>query len=492
MPGAAATASSEQSGSRIWTVTALARELGQRLEEEFPALWVRAEISGYKHHHSGHRYLTLKDGGAQFPAVLWRARAQTAEQQGVQLRDGLQVEALVRIVFYGPGGRLQLDIQRLRPAGLGELMQAYLELKERLTKEGLFDPAHKRPLPAMPECIGLLTAPGSAALADMLKIFKRRHPSVRLVLMPAPVQGPTAGPELARRLERLSREPGLDLIVLGRGGGSFEDLFCFNDEALLRAIHACPLPVVSAVGHEVDTPLSDLVADLRAPTPSAAAELVVPEDAELLQHLQHLRARARGAMQNRLSQEASHLRSLMQHRAMAEPLRLLREQRQKCDELQQQLVDGLTQRVTRHAEQLPGLGQRMRLVLRNLCVSSSGRLDALPRRMRVQLVRLQQQGSRELLQQGDRLERSLRQRLNQESRQLDGLAKRLRSAGSEGVLKRLQALGAALVSDSEGRPLRSARELQKEDILTLTFSDGRASVRVLNSEVEHEGKETQL
>ncbi len=492
MSGAEATANSEQSASRIWTVTALARELSLRLEEEFPALWVRGEISGYKHHHSGHRYLTLKDGGAQFSAVMWRARAQVAESQGVTLRDGLQVEALVRLVYYGPGGRLQLDIQRMRPAGLGELMQAYLELRQRLDDEGLFDAVHKQALPKMPECIGLLTAPGSAALADMEKILRRRHPSIRLVLMPAPVQGPLAGPVLARRLRRFWRQPGLDLIILGRGGGSFEDLFCFNDEALLRAIHECPLPIVSAVGHEVDTPLSDLVADLRAPTPSAAAELVVPDDAELLQHLGHLKHRLQQAVQNRVTREARHLRSLIEHRALAEPLRRLREQQQRRDELQQRLVESLSQRVSRLVEQLPSLEQRLRLVLRTLCTTSATRLDALPRRMRVQLLRLQQQNARELDVQAQRLRRSMHQRVSQSSRRLSELERRLRSAGSEGVLKRLHALGAALVADASGIPVRSAAELEANQTLSLTFSDGRAEVRVLTSEVDHEGKETQL
>ena len=450
------TPSAPDAREKIWPLAELAREFSARLEEDWPPLWVRGEISGLKvHAASGHRYFTLKDKDAQFAAVFWRARA---AQSPVLPADGLQVEALAQLVFYGPGGRLQLDIQRLRAAGRGDLMQAFLELRERLAREGLFDAARKRPLPAFPRRIGLLTAEGGAALQDLLKVLGRRMPGLRCFLLPVPVQGPQAGPALARGLRRLAAWPGLelDLIILGRGGGSFEDLYGFNHEELVRAIAACPLPVVSAVGHEIDTTLSDLAADLRAPTPSAAAELAVPEAAQLARRLDSLAERLAAAVRRRLEDGGLRLRLLASHRALAEPLRRLNQARQRLDELRERLPAALARN---QAE-------------------TSARLLGWPRRLATLARRLQRDAGLGLAERRRRLDQALRLSMDRRARRAGELGDRLGRLEAGRLKERALRLGFALVWRAEGGLVEGTRSLQVDQVLRLEFRDGEARARV--------------
>jgi exodeoxyribonuclease VII large subunit len=437
---------------QVWSLSRLAREFTVRLEEEWPALWVRGEISGLKlHASSGHRYFTLKDAQAQFSAVMWRSRAEGAV---VAPSDGLQVEALVRLVFYAPRGQLQLDVQRLRAAGRGDLMQAFLDLRERLAREGLFDTGRKRPLPPFPRRIGLLTAEGGAALQDLLKVLRRRQPGLRCFLLPVPVQGPACGPVLARGLVRLSSWPDLrlDLIIVGRGGGSFEDLFGFNDEGLVRAIAACPVPVISAVGHEIDTTLSDLAADLRAPTPSAAAEMAVPDAGELERRLESLAGRLRAACAGRLRNQALRLAALHTHRALAEPQRRLLQARQRVDEL---------------GERLPG-------ALARLQAEAAGRLLGWPRRLATLAGRAIRQAEGGLEQRRRDLAREMQRGLEVRRGRLDGLAARLERLEAGRLKAWALRLGFALVWDEQGRLVRGLTGRKAGDILLLEFHDGHA------------------
>jgi exodeoxyribonuclease VII large subunit len=464
----------------VWPLHELAREFSARLEEEWPALWVRGEISGLKlHASSGHRYFTLKDDKAQFQAVLWRSRLAPGTPEP---RDGQRVEALVQLVFYGPQGRLQLDVQRLRSVGQGELLQAFLELKERLAGEGLFDPERKRPLPAYPRHIGLLTSESGAALQDMLKVFRRRWPGLRCSLLPVPVQGPEAGTALALGLTRLAAWPGLnpplDLIILGRGGGSFEDLFCFNSEALVRAIAACPLPVISAVGHEIDTTLSDLAADLRAPTPTAAAELAVPEIGHVRERVELAGQRLTQALRMRLEREQRRLQAARTHRALAEPLRRLHQSRQRVDELGESLEARLQQGLRETATRLAERQRRLRAALLRGQTEAQGRLQGWPRRLETLTRRVGRTAREQEERAAQRLEPALRRRLEEASRRLGELLRRLERLETGRLAALAQRLGFARVQRPDGSPVEHAAQLQPGESVELAFRDGQAHARI--------------
>ncbi len=469
-------------GGKAISIGELARIFSAHLEEHLLPVWVRGEVSGLKHYgSSGHRYFTLKDQEAQFSAVLWSGRA---GRMSVLPSDGLQVEALVRIVYYGKGGRLQLDVQDLREAGQGRLMQDFLELKERLQREGLFAADLKRPIPACPQRIGLLTAREGAALQDMLQVLGRRQRGLKLFLKSTPVQGPQSGPALAKNLKLLSaraRELKLDLIILGRGGGSFEDLFGFNNEDLVRAIRACPVPVISAVGHEVDHGLSDLAADLRAPTPSAAAELAVPDRAEQLVYLNSQKERLRLAMRRRIHHSRQELQALASHRALAEPGRRLRDASQRLDQLYTSLKRSLKRIQQTEHDRLPGLKRRLVRALMRMHADGADRALGWKQRFaRLLAARLRQEQS-SLRQLENGLTRAMRTRLKQQTRTLAQLEKRL----TQLELGRIEAtafrLGMARISDQAGGRISSAQELKENDKLQITFHDGRVTARVTGS-----------
>ena len=260
------------------TVSELLRSVRDTLERRFPLLWVRGELSNLRPATSGHYYFTLKDRGAQVDCVMFRSRAAAFE---ASLREGMQVEAQVLVSLYEPRGRFQLTVEALRPAGLGPLYERFLKLKEKLEREGLFDPALKRPLPEHPRTVGVVTSLAAAALRDVLTTLARRNPAIPVIVYPAPVQGEGAGYRIAAALKTASARAECDVLLLVRGGGSIEDLWSFNEESVARAIRACSIPVLVGVGHESDFTIADFAADQRAPTPTAAAELATPARAEL-------------------------------------------------------------------------------------------------------------------------------------------------------------------------------------------------------------------
>lgn len=318
----------------IYTVTEITRDIKIILEDSFPAVWVEGEISNFKHHTSGHLYFTLKDKYSQLKAVMFRSRN---EGMKFEIENGLKVICFGSIGVYEKHGQYQLYVEVVEPRGVGALQLAFEQLKKRLQKEGLFDPAHKLPLPMLPEHIGVITSPAGAAIRDILKVLVRRFPNVHIILNPVAVQGEGAAEEVAKAIGEFNRLIPVDVIIVGRGGGSMEDLWAFNEEVVARAIYNSHIPIISAVGHEIDTTISDFVADLRAPTPSAAAELVIPSKVELEERIANLTRRLKTELINRLSVMENRLRVLMEKRIFREPFDYIQQYQQRVDELSQLL-----------------------------------------------------------------------------------------------------------------------------------------------------------
>jgi len=271
--------------AKIYKVSEITRDIKNLLEQSFPTLWVEGEISNYTLHSSGHRYFSLKDENAQIRCVLfrWEARRLAFEPE-----DGMKVYALGNLTVYEKSGQYQLSVIRLHPLGIGELELGFQQLKERLYNEGLFDEAHKKPIPEYPQTIGVVTSPTGAAIRDIINIIHRRDPGVKIILNPVRVQGEGAGEEIAQAIKDFNEYKKVDLLIVGRGGGSLEDLWAFNEEVVARAIYNSKIPVISSVGHEVDFTIADFVADLRAPTPSTAAELAVKNRLETAKEVRNL------------------------------------------------------------------------------------------------------------------------------------------------------------------------------------------------------------
>ncbi len=282
---------------RILTVTELTVRLRDLLETEFFEVWVEGELSNCKVWSNGHLYFTLKDGSTQLRGFMFRSALRYLKFKPT---DGTRVVARGKISVYEPKGEYQLVCEHLEPQGLGALQLAFEQLKKRLQQEGLFDAGRKRPLPALPRKIGIVTSLEGAAIRDIIKVLRRRYQNAHLVVCPARVQGADAVPDIARALRQIGRVPGVDVVIVGRGGGSIEDLWAFNEEAVARAISRVPVPVISAVGHETDVTIADFVADVRAPTPSAAAEMVVSRKEEFCSRIDRLRDRLLGAARGRV------------------------------------------------------------------------------------------------------------------------------------------------------------------------------------------------
>jgi len=283
----------------IYTVTELTVRVRDLLEEQFFEIWVEGELSNCKIWNTGHLYFTLKDSSSQLRGFMFRSALRYLK---FKPSDGLRVIARGKLSVYEPKGEYQFVCEHLEPHGLGARQLAYDQLKKRLQEEGLFDAARKRPLPALPRKIGIVTSLDGAAIRDIIKVLRRRYANAHLVISPARVQGEDAAPEIARSLRQIARVPGVDVIIVGRGGGSLEDLWAFNEESVARAIARVPVPVISAVGHETDVTIADFVADVRAPTPSAAAELVVAAKNEFCDRIDRLQDRLRAAARGRVQQ----------------------------------------------------------------------------------------------------------------------------------------------------------------------------------------------
>jgi exodeoxyribonuclease VII large subunit len=318
----------------VITITELTRQIKYSMESSFPRVWVEGELSNFKQHTSGHLYFTLKDEGAQLSALMWRSRVANLT---FQPEDGMKVIARGSITVYPPRGNYQLDVDQIQPIGLGELQRAFERLKQKLDAEGLFNAEHKKPIPEFPECIGLVTSETGAALQDIRSVLSRRQPSVEVILAPVRVQGAGAAEEIAKAIMDMNRYGGIDVMIVGRGGGSLEDLWAFNEEVVARAIYASKIPIISAVGHEIDFSIADFTADLRAPTPSAAAELAVRDRAELLEDIGNLCYTMRGTLDNQVSGIRERTVSLVSSYSFNRPKDLVREISQRVDELERSL-----------------------------------------------------------------------------------------------------------------------------------------------------------
>jgi exodeoxyribonuclease VII large subunit len=314
----------------VCTVSELVMRIKTTLEDQFPAVWVEGEISNLRTPSSGHAYFTLKDDGAQLRCVLFRGRGRRV---AFQPEDGMQVLAFGGLDVYLARGEYQLVVELLEPKGVGALQLAFEQLKRRLEAEGLFDGARKRVIPPYPRTIGIVTSPTGAAIRDMLHVIGRRFGDLRILITPVRVQGEEAPGEIVRALADLQGVPELDVVIVGRGGGSIEDLWAFNDERVARAIAACPVPVISAVGHETDFTIADFVADLRAPTPSAAAELVVQEKLQVMRALCDLYETLKHVMAQRLARERQRVDALGRRRVLTDASRPLRDLHRRLDEL---------------------------------------------------------------------------------------------------------------------------------------------------------------
>jgi exodeoxyribonuclease VII large subunit len=310
-------------GRRVYTVSALTAEVKAVLEDSFPAIWVEGEISNFKHHTSGHMYFTLKDAQAQIRGVMFRGHNRLLRFQPT---DGLAVLVCGAVTVYERRGEYQITAEFMEPKGVGALHLAFEQLKAKLEAEGLFRDSRKRPLPLLPRKIGIVTSPTGAVIRDMLTIIARRFPGLEVLIHPVAVQGAGAAGEIAAALGRLGSRADLDVLIVARGGGSLEDLWAFNEEIVARAVAACPIPVISAVGHETDVTIADFVADLRAPTPSAAAELVVAQRDELRQRVDEFTARGLSALQRVMAVRRSRVEMLGRHLLLLSPVARLARQ----------------------------------------------------------------------------------------------------------------------------------------------------------------------
>jgi exodeoxyribonuclease VII large subunit len=317
-------------GRRTWTVRDLVAAVRTHVEREYGDIWVEGEVSNFRAHDSGHLYFTLKDQSAQMRVVMFRSSARLLR---FRPENGMQVVARGRVTIYEDRGELQISAEYLEPKGAGALQVAFEQLKAKLDAEGLFDSARKKPIPTLPQRIGIVTSPQGAALRDILNILQRRHHGVRVLIFPAQVQGEAAPLEVSAGVRHFSQTRSVDVIIVARGGGSAEDLAAFNHEGLARTIASSAIPVISAIGHETDFTIVDFVADLRAPTPSAAAELVIRSRQEIEEQLHGLHRRLEKALRYRLLMARQSLTQLAQHGAFARMMDLIHRRQQRLDEL---------------------------------------------------------------------------------------------------------------------------------------------------------------
>ncbi|MDY0001891.1 MAG: exodeoxyribonuclease VII large subunit [Polyangia bacterium] len=453
----------------VLSVFEVVSQASRALETRFQSVWVEGEVSNLRRITAGHLFFSLKDDRAQLPAVIFRG---DAARLRFRLEDGLAVRCRGTLRIYEAQGKLQLYVDRVEPVGLGSLMLALEQLKRRLAAEGLFDERRKRPLPAFPRRVGVVTSPTGAALRDIIDVIQRRFP-VPILVSPAAVQGPEAPAQIVAALGRLVSAKGVDVIIVGRGGGSMEDLWCWNDEAVVRAVAACPIPTVSAVGHEIDHTLCDLAADLRAPTPSAAAERVVPDRREVRRRLYDGSARVAAATWGRLTDR--HLALSRLGRRLGDPRPRLLDARASMEFLrsrEERAIKGalkLRRQALGVAKERVALGhprarlslQRARLVERGRMVAEAGR--TLLRRRRDALG----SATRRLEQEGRALMEPARRRFSEQAARLDALS-------PLAVLSR----GYAVAVGESGRVLRMAREARVGESLRLRLSRGELGCTV--------------
>jgi len=362
---------------RVYTVSEITRLVKLEVENAFPVLWVEGEISNYRSYPSGHIYFTLKDEQCQLQAVMWRSNARLLK---FEPKDGLKVVCRGKVSVYEARGQYQLMADLIEPKGKGALQLAFEQLKEKLRAEGLFDPKHKKLLPLLPKQVGIVTSPRGAAIIDILRTLERRFARLHVLIYPAKVQGEGAADEIVAGIDFLGRQPGIDVLIVGRGGGSIEDLWAFNEEKVARAIFRCPIPVISAVGHEVDYTIADFVADIRASTPSVAAEIVIKEERALVDRIDGLSNRLTQTMLYFLKCRKELVSDLSRHRIFQNFRVSLFGLEQRLDELEQRAREVFRKKRMRLAESRAAaalLEERMTSIVRRRLQDLTARWDKL-------------------------------------------------------------------------------------------------------------------
>jgi exodeoxyribonuclease VII large subunit len=437
----------------IYSVSRLNREVRVLLERGFGSLWLEAEISNFARPSSGHWYFSLKDAGAQVRCCMFRQRNMLC---GFAPRDGQKVLVRARIGLYEPRGEYQLLIDHMEDAGLGALKRQFDELAAKLAAEGLFAPERKRPLPALPKRIGVITSPSGAAIHDIMHVLARRFAAIPVLLYPVAVQGAAAAAEIVAALQLAGRRAECDVLILARGGGSLEDLWAFNDEALARAIAACPIPVVSGIGHEIDFTIADFAADVRAATPSAAAEIAAPDAAEWAASLRRLGERLQRALRQRIDAHRERLRWLIGRAELVSPEARLAQQGQRLDELEQRSLRALRQILADRRSALRlSVGRLWQL-------SPAARLQGTAARHAALFARLRAAGL---------------QQLNRARERLAPLVRTLHAVSPLATLDR----GYAIVSLEGGGILRDAKDAAAGTIIEARLSQGRIRAKVEGS-----------
>lgn len=436
---------------RVFSVSDLSARLRGILETEFAEVWVEGEVSNGRAWNSGHFYFTLKDASAQVKGVVFRS---TLRMLKFRPEDGLHVVIRGRISVYEPKGEYQLVCDYLEPQGYGPLQLAYEQLKKKLAAEGLFDDARKRPLPTLPRRIGIVTSIDGAALRDIVRVLRRRYPNAHLVIAPTRVQGDGAAADIARAIGLVARIDGVDVVIAGRGGGSLEDLWAFNEEVVARAIAACPVPVISAVGHETDVTIADFVADLRAPTPSAAAEIVVRRKDEFAAQIDRLTGRLTSAARGRTRRSEGRLLALLARPGMA----------------------GLPGRLAWRSRHAAELSSSLTAAARQSVITRARRVDRSRQALaqfdpRHRLGRIRTS----LVTDHARLERAMAARRHRAEARVQALAARLHGLSPLAVLGRGYAV---CWNEDRTRIVRDATTLAPGDAIRITLERGEVAARV--------------
>jgi len=435
---------------RVWKVRDLVAAVRSHIEREYSDAWVEGEISNFRAPDSGHLYFTLKDGSSQIKVVMYRSSARLLRFRPA---DGLQVVVRGRVTVYEDRGELQVSAEYIEPKGAGSLQLAFEQLKTKLEAEGLFAAERKKPIPSLPSRIGIVTSAQAAALRDILNVIERRHHSVNVLIFPAQVQGDSAAHEVAAGVRYFNQHCDVDVIIVARGGGSAEDLAAFNDEALARTVAASEIPLISAVGHETDFTIVDFVADLRAPTPSAAAELVIRSRQEVEDHAAALHERLSRAMRYRLLIGRQALTELAQHGAFARMMELIHQRQQKLDDLT----------------------HRLELAERHLLEQMRRRWELISASVRHYDLRLVLSGMRQQLESGTAaLTAVMRNVMLQHRVRSERLQTALASLSPLAILER----GYALVFDSEGKLLKDARAVKVGDEISARLAHGELRAAV--------------
>jgi exodeoxyribonuclease VII large subunit len=441
---------------RIWVVRDLVAAARTHLEREYSDIWVEGEISNFRAHDSGHLYFTLKDKDSQIRAVMFRSQARLLR---FRPEDGMEIVLRGRVTIYEGRGELQLSAEYLEPKGAGALQIAFEQLKAKLQAEGLFDASRKKPIPALPRIIGIVTSPQAAALRDILNVLRRRHHTANVLIYPAQVQGEIAATEVSAGVKYFNRAKTVEVIIIARGGGSAEDLAAFNHEGLARVVFSSQIPVISAIGHETDFTIIDFVSDLRAPTPSAAAELVIRSRQEIEEQAEALRLRLARAIRYRLLMAKQTLTEVAQHGAFARMMDLINQRQQKVDDLSFRLEKAERKLLEQHRRRWEHAAAAVRhydarRVLAGIRQDVKSRTAAMAIAMRNLLLRRRSR--------------------------LDQLQHQLKALSPVAILER----GYALVFDSSGKLVKSTAQVDPGDEISARLAHGMLTARVEKTDKE--------